>query len=138
MVDDVVGLLAEHGDDAKLLAGGQSLVPMMAMRLVRVGHVIDLNCVPALTGVTVTDGEAVVGATTRHAEIGSSEEVRRLVPALAEATPLIGHFQIRNRGTLGGSLAHADPAAEYPAVALALDARLDVAGPRGNREIGAS
>jgi aerobic carbon-monoxide dehydrogenase medium subunit len=127
-VADVVALLAEHGDEAKPLAGGQSLVPLLALRLARFGHLVDLNRVAELAGVRPDgngngdgNGAVVVGAMTRQAAV---EHEPVAPPLLARATPLIGHFQIRNRGTVGGSLAHADPASEYPAVAVALGAEL--------------
>jgi carbon-monoxide dehydrogenase medium subunit len=126
---DVLALLAEHGDEAKPLAGGQSLVPMLALRLTRFEHLIDLNRVPELTGVERETGTLAVGAMTRQAALASTDAV----PLLTHALPLIGHFQIRNRGTVGGSIAHADPAAELPAVALALDAELEIAGSSGTR-----
>ncbi len=131
-VPDVVGLLAEYGDEAKPLAGGQSLVPMLALRLTRFEHLVDLNRVPALSGVERRDDTLVVGAMTRQATIERGAQAQA-VPLLGLAAPLIGHVQIRNRGTLGGSVAHADPAAEMPAVALALDAELEVASPAGTR-----
>ena len=126
-------LLAEYGDEARPLAGGQSLVPMLAMRLVRFDHLIDLNNVGELTGVEQTGDGLRIGAMTRQATIGADPLVASRAPLLAMATSHIGHFQIRNRGTVGGSLAHADPAAEYPAVAAALDAKLEVASIRGTR-----
>src|SRR4051794_31989865 len=101
-VDEVVGLLAEHGDEAKPLAGGQSLVPMLALRLARFEHLVDLNRVDALAGVTREDGDVRVGATTRQATVERDATVAEAAPLLARATPLIGHFQIRNRGTVGG------------------------------------
>jgi aerobic carbon-monoxide dehydrogenase medium subunit len=131
---DVLALLAEHGDEAKPLAGGQSLVPMLALRLTRFEHLIDLNRVPELTGVERENGTLAVGAMTRQAALASTDAV----PLLTHALPLIGHFQIRNRGTVGGSIAHADPAAELPAVALALDAELEIAGSSGTRTQSAS
>jgi aerobic carbon-monoxide dehydrogenase medium subunit len=134
-LDEAVALLAEFGDDAKVIAGGQSLVPMLALRLARFGHLVDLNRIPALRHVTVADGVTRVGAMTTQATIGGSEEVRRRVPLLADATGHIGHFQIRNRGTIGGSLSHADPGAEYPAVAVTLDAEIDLASSRGTRTV---
>lgn len=134
-IDDVVGLLAEHGDEAKVLAGGQSLVPMLALRLARFEHLADVNRVGGLAGVSRSDGWVRVGATTRHRTVELHPTVRRSVPLLARATSHVGHFQIRNRGTLGGALAHADPAAEQPAVALALDATMEVAAAHGRREI---
>jgi carbon-monoxide dehydrogenase medium subunit len=125
-VSDVVALLAEHGDEIKPLAGGQSLVPMLALRLTRFEHLVDLNRVAELADVSRTNGTLTVGATTRQATVERST-LTDAVPLLARAAPLIGHFQIRNRGTVGGSLAHADPAAELPAVALALDAQMEIA-----------
>ncbi|MGH9025963.1 MAG: FAD binding domain-containing protein [Acidimicrobiia bacterium] len=138
IVDDVVGLLAEHGDEAKPLAGGQSLVPMLAMRLTRFEHLVDLQRVDSLAGVSREDGHLRVGAMTRQRELERRAEVGDAVPLLARATPLVGHFQIRNRGTVGGSLAHADPASEYPAVAVALDAEFEVVGGGGLRRVAAS
>jgi carbon-monoxide dehydrogenase medium subunit len=137
-VDDAVGLLASLGDGAKLLAGGQSLVPMLALRLAVFEHLVDLRRVEDLRGIERRNGSVWIGAGTRQATIEASDEVRAATPLLARATPLIGHFQIRNRGTVGGSLAHADAAAEYPAVALTLDAELEAQSPRGRRTIPAS
>jgi carbon-monoxide dehydrogenase medium subunit len=136
-VADVVGLLAEHGDEAKPLAGGQSLVPMLALRLTRFEHLIDLNRVSELGRVERDDGTLAVGAMTRQAVIERSEAAAA-VPLLGLAAPLIGHFQIRNRGTVGGSIAHADPAGELPAVALALDAQLEVVSTAGTKQVPAS
>jgi carbon-monoxide dehydrogenase medium subunit len=130
-----VDLLAELGEGAKVIAGGQSLVPVLAMRLAVFDHLIDIGRIDSLRGIE-DRGEVVwIGAGTSEAEVGRSALVARRVPLLARATPLIGHFQIRNRGTIGGSLAHADAAAEYPAVALALDATMEALGPRGPRAI---
>ena len=134
-VADVLALLHEHGDEAKPLAGGQSLVPMLALRLTRFEHLIDLNRVPELQGVKSTNGTITVGGMTRQASVGRDRQIADGVPLLARATPLIGHFQIRNRGTLGGSLAHADPASEYPAVAMALRAQFEVASTAGQRTV---
>nr|BFE38569.1 xanthine dehydrogenase family protein subunit M [Actinomadura rugatobispora] len=136
-VQEAVGLLAELGEDAKAIAGGQSLVPMLALRLAVLDHLVDLRRLEELRGIEQRDGGVWIGAGTTQATIQRSAEVGRGVPLLARATPLIGHFQIRNRGTLGGSIAHADAAAEYPAVALALDARLEATSPRGARTIAA-
>jgi aerobic carbon-monoxide dehydrogenase medium subunit len=136
-VADVVALLAEHGDEIKPLAGGQSLVPMLALRLTRFEHLVDLNRVAELDGLRRDNGTLTVGATTRQAAVERSE-LSRAVPLLARAAPLIGHFQIRNRGTVGGSLAHADPAAELPAVALALDAQMEIATDAGRRVVPAA
>jgi aerobic carbon-monoxide dehydrogenase medium subunit len=134
-VDAAVGLLAELGDEAKVLAGGQSLVPVMAMRLGRPEHIVDVNRVAELEGVTRSDGTLRVGALTRHRALERDEVIAGAAPLLTRAAPYIGHFQIRNRGTLGGSLAHADPAAELPAVAVALDAGIEVRSARGTRRV---
>jgi aerobic carbon-monoxide dehydrogenase medium subunit len=134
-IDETVALLTEFGDDAKVLAGGQSLVPLLALRLASFGQLVDVGRIPALRGVHREGDTLVVGATTVDALIETSAEVASSVPLLARATPLIGHFQIRNRGTLGGSIAHADPAAEFPAVALALDAQIDAVSSRGPRRL---
>ena len=136
-IADVVALLAEHGDEIKPLAGGQSLVPMLALRLTRFEHLVDLNRVAELEGLRRDNGTLRVGATTRQATIERSE-LSHAVPLLARAAPLIGHFQIRNRGTVGGSLAHADPAAELPAVALALDAQMEIATDAGRHIVPAA
>ena len=135
---EAVDLLAELGDGAKVIAGGQSLVPVLAMRLAVFDHLIDIRRIEALRGIEERGDSVWVGAGTTEAEIGRSELVARRVPLLSRATPLIGHFQIRSRGTLGGSLAHADAAAEYPAVALALDATIEALSPRGQRTIPAA
>lgn len=132
---DVTALLAEHGDECKPLAGGQSLIPMLALRLTAFAHLVDLNDVEGLSGITRTNGTLTIGATTRQRALERDPQVAAAVPLLARATPFIGHFQIRNRGTVGGSLAHADPASELPAVALALDASFDAVGPNGQRSI---
>jgi carbon-monoxide dehydrogenase medium subunit len=135
---EAVDLLAELGDEAKVIAGGQSLVPVLAMRLAAFGHLIDIRRITALAGIEERGDSVWIGAGTTEAEIGRSEVIARRVPLLSRATPLIGHFQIRNRGTIGGSLAHADAAAEYPAVALALDATVEALSPRGQRTIPAA
>jgi len=136
--EEAVGLLTELGDSAKVIAGGQSLVPVLAMRLAVFGHLIDIRRIGNLRGIEERDGSVWIGAATTEAEIGRSERLAARVPLLTRATPLIGHFQIRNRGTIGGSLAHADAAAEYPAVALALDATITARSPRGQRTIPAT
>jgi carbon-monoxide dehydrogenase medium subunit len=128
-------LLHELGDDAKVLAGGQSLIPMLALRLTAFGHLIDIGRIDEIKGVERRNGSLWVGAGTTETAVGSSGDVQSAVPLLHQVTPLIGHFQIRNRGTLGGSIAHADPAAEYPAVALALDAEMEVVSTDGSRRI---
>jgi aerobic carbon-monoxide dehydrogenase medium subunit len=137
-VKEAVDLLAEYGDDAKILAGGQSLVPMLAMRLTHFDNLIDISRIDELRSIDLIDDEVRIGAGTPHAFVGMDDEVADSVPLLTLATPYIGHFQIRTRGTLGGAIAHADPAAEYAAVALALDAQMEAASPRASREIAAN
>ena len=137
-VAEAIGLLAQHQDEASLLAGGQSLIPLLAMRLARPAVLIDINGLDDLSGVSVTDGGVTIGALTREYMAEESETVGETVPLLAAALPLIGHEAIRSRGTLGGSLAHADPAAELPAVARALDAEFVVRSESGERVIPAA
>jgi carbon-monoxide dehydrogenase medium subunit len=134
-VDETVALLAEHADECKPLAGGQSLVPMLALRLTRFEHLVDLNRVEGLAGVRREPGAIVVGAMTRQRAVERDDAVAAAVPLLARSIPFIGHTQIRNRGTVGGSLAHADPASELPAVAITLDAELEVASASGRRAV---
>jgi carbon-monoxide dehydrogenase medium subunit len=133
-----VALLDELGEAAKPLAGGQSLIPMLNLRLARFEALVDLGDVEGLDGIERLDGQLAVGAMVRQSTIERSELVASTVPLLAVASPLVGHFQIRNRGTIGGSLAHADPAAEYPAVALALEAEADVMSASGRRTVPAA
>ena len=132
---DAVALLGELGDGAKVLAGGQSLIPMLALRLAVFDDLVDIGRVDGLTGIERRNGSLWIGAGTLDASVEHSDEVATAVPLLARATPFVGHFQIRNRGTVGGSLAHADPAGEYPAVAVALDAEMEALSPRGERRI---
>lgn len=133
-VDDALGLLAEHGDDAKVLAGGQSLVPILALRLAAPAHLIDIGGVAGLDRID-RNGVLSIGATVTQRRAERSTEVRRWCPLLADALPCIAHPQIRNRGTVCGSLAHADPAAELPAVMLAVGASMTIAGPGGIRAV---
>ena len=137
-VAEAAQLLGEFGDDAKILAGGQSLVPMLAMRLTHFENLIDISRVDELKNIELRDDELWVAAGTPHALVGLDDEVADSVPLLTLSTPYIGHFQIRTRGTLGGAIAHADPAAEYAAVALALDATMEATSSRGRREIPAA
>jgi carbon-monoxide dehydrogenase medium subunit len=137
-VPEAVELLAEHQDEASVLAGGQSLIPLLALRLAHPSVLIDINGIAELSGVSATDGRVAIGAMTREYVAEESETVADAVPLLAAALPLIGHEAIRSRGTVGGSLAHADPAAELPAVARALDAEFVVRSPAGERVIPAS
>ena len=131
---DAVGLLATL-ENAKLLAGGQSLMPMLNMRYVLPDHVIDLNRVDGLSYIREHDGALEIGAMTRQRDIEFSDLVRRRCPLMHEAIAQVGHRQTRNRGTLGGSLCHLDPAAELVAVAAALDAKVAVTGKNGARSI---
>lgn len=134
----VLSELAEHGDDAKLLAGGQSLVPAMNFRLIQPGLLVDINRLLDLAYVRPTDdGGVLIGALTRHRALESSTLVRDRVPLMYEAMPHIAHLQIRTRGTIGGSLAHADPAAELPVILVALDGRLVIQNHSGRRTIDA-
>lgn len=135
--DEAVAELARHGDEAKLLAGGQSLMPILNLRLAAPGRLVDLNRVGALAYVEERAGGVAIGAMTRQRAVERSALVAARVPLLADALPWVGHSTIRNRGTLGGSLAHADPAAELSAVAMCLDARLTVRGSRGERTLAA-
>lgn len=137
-VKEAADLLDEFGDDAKILAGGQSLVPMLAMRLTHFENLVDISRIEELQSIDLSDREVRIGAGTPHAFVGMDDEVADSVPLLTLATPHIGHFQIRTRGTLGGAIAHADPAAEYAAVALALDAQMEAVSSKGNRQIPAT
>jgi carbon-monoxide dehydrogenase medium subunit len=137
-VSEAVELLAEHGDEASVLAGGQSLIPLLALRLARPAVLIDINGVAELSGVSAADGWVAIGAMTREYVAEESGSVADTVPLLAAALPFIGHEAIRSRGTIGGSLAHADPAAELPAVARALDAEFVVRGQSGMRVVPAA
>jgi carbon-monoxide dehydrogenase medium subunit len=133
-LEEATGLLASL-DNAKVLAGGQSLVPMMNFRYVIVDHLVDLAKVEALSGITVAGGTMRIGAMTRQRELEFSPEVARHCPLLREALAHVGHRQTRNRGTIGGSLVHADPAAELPAVCAAQDAVIEIASRRGTRKV---
>jgi carbon-monoxide dehydrogenase medium subunit len=136
-MSEAVDLVAGLGDEAKVLAGGQSLVPMLALRLAVFDHLVDVGRIAEMKGIERREEALWVGAGTTQSAVGDSADVSAAVPLLARATPFIGHFQIRNRGTLGGSIAHADPAGEYPAVALALDASMEVVSANGRRSIAA-
>jgi aerobic carbon-monoxide dehydrogenase medium subunit len=131
-----VSLLGEHGDEAKLLAGGQSLLPVLKLRLADPGVLIDISRVPELSYIRVDGAEVAIGAATRHRDVVESAELRREVPLLPHVAGYVGDRQIRHRGTLGGSLVHADPAADLPCAVLALGATFVVEGPSGQRRIG--
>lgn len=137
-LEEALALLQQYGDEAKLLAGGQSLVPMLNMRLARPAVLIDLNRIRGLAYIREEGAHLAIGAMTRHADVERSELVARRQPLLAEAMRHIGHIQIRNRGTIGGSLVHADPSAELPAVMVALEATMCIMGQAGAREVEAA
>src|SRR5215813_2241021 len=132
-VRDALGLLGRLGDDAKLLAGGHSLIPMMKLRLAQPKHVIDLRKVPGLTGIKEDGGTIVIGAMTTHWQMESSSVLKSKCPILAETAAMIGDPAVRNLGTIGGSLAHADPAADQPALALGVEFVCE--GPKGRRTV---
>jgi aerobic carbon-monoxide dehydrogenase medium subunit len=134
-VDEAVGMLGEHGDDAKLLAGGHSLLPLMRLRLAAPAVLIDIGRVDDLSYVRSGDGQVRIGALTRHHDLATSDEVREQVPLLAHVAGQIGDPQVRHRGTIGGSIAHGDPASDLPAALLALRGTLVARGPSGEREI---
>ena len=137
-LDEALSLLQEHGDDAKVLAGGHSLIPTMKLRLAEPAVIIDIGRIGGLKGISESDGKLVIGALTTHHELESSDLVQQRVPLLAQTAAEIGDVQVRNKGTIGGSLAHADPAADWPATILALDADLQIAGPNGERTVKAT
>jgi CO/xanthine dehydrogenase FAD-binding subunit len=135
-VDETLELLSRHGDECKVLAGGQSLVPLMNFRLARPARLVDINDVESLGGIRIDAGRLVIGAMTRQAQVEHSAAIASGWPLLSEAIAWVGHAQIRNRGTVGGSVAHADPAAELPAAFAALDASFHVRSVRGARVLG--
>jgi CO/xanthine dehydrogenase FAD-binding subunit len=137
-LSEALALLEQLGDEAKILAGGQSLVPLMNFRLSAPANLIDINGIAELAGVSVERGMPRLGALTRHRELEHTAAIRQAAPMLAQAAPFIGHPQIRSMGTLGGSLSHADPAAELPGVVLALDATILVHSARGERAVPAA
>jgi aerobic carbon-monoxide dehydrogenase medium subunit len=136
-VDEAIELLAAHGDDAKLLAGGHSLLPLMKLRLAQPTVLVDIGRIGDLSYVEDGGGTVRIGALTRHHDVASSDLVREQAPLLAEVAGQIGDPQVRHRGTIGGSIAHGDPASDLPAVLLALRGTLVVRGPGGEREIAA-
>jgi len=136
-LSEAVNLLQKHGGRAKILAGGHSLIPMMKLRLAAPEFLIDIGKIPELSYVKEEGGNIRIGALTAHYAIETSDIVARRCQALADAAALIGDVQVRNKGTIGGSLAHADPAADYPAGILALDATIVALGPQGERQIAA-
>jgi aerobic carbon-monoxide dehydrogenase medium subunit len=137
-VDEAVGALTEHGDEAKVLAGGQSLIPLLRLRLAYPSVLVDVGRLAELRGVRDDGDGLVVGAATPHHEVMTDPLVRAHLPLVAEATATVADPAVRHRGTFGGALAHADPAGDLPAVALALDAVMEVAGPGGRRQVPAA
>src|SRR5690348_4056382 len=132
---EALQLLGKHKDDAKVLTGGQSLVPLMKLRLAAPSTIVDLRKVPDLSGVKEDGATIRIGALTTHGAIAADATVKKKLPMVAEAALLIGDTQVRNAGTIGGSLAHADPSADWPAVMTALDASIVIAGPRGEKTV---
>src|SRR5262245_59359496 len=136
-VDEALQLVEKHGEEGKLLAGGHSLIPAMKLRLTSPRTLIDLGTVPGLSGVRTDGGNLVIGALTVHADVAASDLVRKHLPGLADAASVIGDVQVRNRGTIGGSVAHADPAADLPVILTALNASFVAKSPSGSRVIAA-
>jgi carbon-monoxide dehydrogenase medium subunit len=133
-IDDAIAKVS----DGKFIAGGHSLVPLMKLRLSEPARLVDISKIPGLSGIRDSGGKIEIGATTTHSEIAASKALRDQCPIIAEAAAEIGDAQVRNRGTIGGSIAHADPAADFPAVALALDADIVIKGKNGARTVKAS
>ena len=134
-LDEAMRALAAHGEDAKILAGGHSLLPLLKLRLAQPKLLIDLGRIPGLSGIIQQDDKIIIGGLTTHYQIESSALLKKKCPLLPETARAIGDVQVRNRGTIGGSLAHADPAADWPAAILALGGELRVSGPRGERRL---
>jgi aerobic carbon-monoxide dehydrogenase medium subunit len=132
-IDDAVKFLAAHRDDVKVLSGGQSLLPLMKMRLSKPAFVVDIGRIPGLASITEEGDHLILGALVTHAQIEASELLRKKCPLLPQTATTIADVQVRNRGTLGGSIAHADPAGDWPAAIIALDAEIRVTGPNGER-----
>lgn len=137
-VEEALAALAQAGDEAKVISGGQSLVPLLAFRFARPSLLVDLNRIPDLDGIALDGDVLTVGALVRHRDVELADGLRDRCPMIVEAVEQVGHAAIRNRGTVGGSLAHCDPAAEWTALALVLDAELDVVGLGGSRTVPAS
>jgi carbon-monoxide dehydrogenase medium subunit len=134
-LDEAIKLLTDGNGDVKVLAGGHSLLPLMKLRLAQPAALVDISRISGLSGVKTGGGWVAVGAMTTHAQVASSEDVKAKLPLLAECAALIGDLQVRNVGTFGGSLAHADPAGDLPAAVLALDAEMKLRGPDGTRGV---
>lgn len=136
-VKEAIGLLEKHGDDAKVLAGGHSLLPIMKFRLAQPKVVVDIGRIPGLDGIAVANDRITIGALATHDAVEHNAALKEKCPLLPETAAVIGDMQVRNRGTIGGSLAHSDPAADYPGAVLALDAEIVATGPKGARTIAA-
>ncbi len=136
-VADAVGLLRTHGEEARVLAGGHSLLPMMKLRFANPGTLIDIGGISSLRGIADAGSHIVIGALTRHVDVAASDLIRSACPILADAAAGVGDMQVRNRGTIGGSIAQADPHGDLPTVLLALDGEVSVEGPDGARTIAA-
>ena len=134
-VEEALELLVKHGEEAKILAGGQSLVPMMKLRIASPRYLIDINRIDSLTGLRRVDDRVLMGALCRHADVAASTLVQDHLPLMLDAVRLTADVQVRNRGTVAGSLAHADPAGDWPAALMALETRVTIASPRGNRTL---
>lgn len=137
-LDEAVAALREVGHDGKILAGGQSLIPVLNMRLAQPAHLVDINKVAGLDTVSVTDTHVRVGATVRHAQLENNDDAYAVLPLLRQALQNVAHPAIRNRGTTVGSIAHADAAGEMPSIAVLTDAVIEVVGPLGRREVAAT
>jgi len=134
-LQEALSLLTRYNGEAKILAGGHSLIPIMNLRLAQPKALIDIGKIPGLSGVREDNGAVVIGAMTTHHQVETSAVLQAKVPILPETAAVIGDVQVRNRGTIGGSIAHADPAGDFPAAAVALDLQLKVVGPKGERTI---
>ncbi len=134
-IDEALALIGETAEEARFLAGGHSLIPLMKLRFSQPDRLVDIMHVPGLAGIWERNGQVGIGATTRYVELERSRILQDVLPVVAEAAGEIGDPQVRHRGTIGGSLAHADPAADLPAVMVALDAFLDIVGPQGRRRV---
>ena len=132
-IDDALKFLAEHRDDVKVLSGGQSLLPLMKMRLSKPAFIVDIGRISGLDTITEEGNHLIVGALVTHSQIESSELLQRKCPLLPQTATTIADVQVRNRGTIGGSIAHADPAGDWPAAIIALDAEIKITGPSGER-----
>jgi carbon-monoxide dehydrogenase medium subunit len=134
-VSEAIALLKQHGSDAKILAGGQSLIPLMKLRLAAPKHLIDINGIADLSYIRESDGHLAIGAMTRESELDSSDLIKKKYPIIADTASVIGDPLVRNRATVGGNLAHADPANDHPATMLALETSVVATGPKGTRTI---